>query len=684
VQCNKVRIDQKNTLPRCVVDLTVPGAVLTYPDDNGLLAGKYAQLTFKAMNLKLKDYTINGSIRPGMRGMPNLPFVRFQVRIPASVTKVTVQAAQTAFKAVDGEYVIAPVQEDLPESFFYGVDRDYRTFTIDNRIYGTDAFYSYPVEYEIGVCHGMKILEVRYSPVQYNPVTKELTVTDRAQIVVTYLDGVLNEPNTPNAFTSVVNSATYDGINGALDHAPAEKLPRGGKVVVVSKPAFFAMQTYTRWKTYRQGQGYEFVEEINADGMSATQITSRLKAIYDGTDRMQYVIVLGDETVIPIPTDGTYYHYKNYARLDSTDDIEDVCLGIFLCDNEERFANIVQHQMWHEQGVSWSNTVMMAAGMEGTSTTWDRFSSGHYSSIYLDNPDGGLGYTVKRVYKVPRIPTRYGGSSCNIPYADFELWTLDPAPFFINAVDATNKVAEYWNGGLALIGHRDHGLDSGTVTPAIRYTIFADTITSQASPFFTCLNCLTGNFKNKHDVNFAYQAQSSTYGTSVILSATRTTYSGDNDYFHLGLWACMFPKDGNRGERNIGKIWLTGHLSAKNHARTYFHTYGDPMTELTMDAATPVSTNAQKQPPAFSLRVHGARIHFQVPGNGRAHSRVSLKLYNVQGKMVHTLADGFFATGSHTVSLDNLNGKNAHAAGLYLCRMESGNFGRTIPLVLKK
>ncbi len=586
MSCTNVSVDQTGLNDQCKVDLTFPGAILEYPDDNGLLAGQYAVLGLKNQNMRLMSYHINGTLRPDMQGMPNLPFARFLVRIPASVSKVSVEVVNTNYKEVNGEFVIGPVQEDLPESFYYGIDYDWRKFQINNQVYGNNAFYNHPVEQEIGICHGMKILEVHFSPVQVNAVTKKLLVTDKAQLIIKYLDGNISNEATPNLFGRVINKIAYDGIAGGVE--PKRIAPiRGGKVVTVSKPTFLNSSTYSDWKAYREAQGYEFIEEIDATGMSASQIESSLQTIYDGSNKMDFVIIIGDETVIPIPTDDEYYHYKDYSRLEGDDNLEDIALGIFLCDDEDKFANIVQKQKWHEEGGPWSKTILMAAGMEDSGTKWDRFSSGHYSTRYLDKPNGGLGYKVNRVYKVPRIPVNYGGSYMSIPTNDFEEWTLDPDPFFTSSSDATDKVNEYWNEGMALMGHRDHGSTGGTGSPSIKYGIFASTITSQASPFFTCLNCLTGNFKGNHSSNFAYQAQSRTYGTSVIISATKVTYSGENDRFHVATWELMHPEDGSTGERNIGQIWLAGHVSGQTNSRTYFHIYGDPMTTLTMGDMNP-------------------------------------------------------------------------------------------------
>jgi hypothetical protein len=54
-------------------------------------------------------------------------------------------------------------------------------------------------------------------------------------------------------------------------------------------------------------------------------------------------------------------------------------------------------------------------------------------------------------------------------------------------------------------------------------------------------------------------------------------------------------------------------------------------------------------------------------------------MYNLQGKMVKTLVDGKMKAGDHMLKLDK-----KIAAGMYLCRIEAGNFTKAINVLLTK
>lgn len=686
ISYDNLQVTHNGIIPQCKLNFKFPGAFLWYPDDNGLLAGKYAAFNFHTDpgDVKLYGANYNGVLRPDKLGQPDLPLILFQVRIPSSVSRVSVTVANENFKPVEGTFNLVPVQERLVESFVLGVDIDPRTFQRDNLIYSKNEYFGHDLEYKILDCHGIKFLEIQYSPTRYNPITKKLSVSPNTQFVINYLDGYLEESEADNIFNSVFVNSTFDGVTGDVNKRIPVDITQGGKVAVVYHEDLYNTQTYKDWKAYRESQNFEFVEEIDGSSLSGSRITSELEDAYDQHE-MDYVIIIGHEDLIPIPENpsGSNYHYKDYTRFSGSDKIDDVCLGLFLCGDEDEFKNILNHQKWHEQGGAWEDKILMAAGMEGSGTTFARFSSSHYVTPHLDKPGDGLGYTCHRVYKVPRIPDKYGGSGSylNIPATKFEEWTLDPNPFFTGSSAAKDKVVDYWNDGIALLGHRDHGSGSGTgpSSPSMKYSLFSGTIETKSSPFFTCLNCSSGNFRDNHSRCFSFMGTTQEYGHSVVISATRTSMSGDNDYNHIAMWGAMFPKDGSQGERNMGKIFLAGHAKARDHGRTYFHMFGDPMSNLQCKVGgTPVVDKVKQIPTAYNVHFDGTRIHFEVPAN----SKVKVALYTPQGKLVKTLLDGKVTEGFHALPVGNNNAGIAN--GMYLCRLEAADFIKTINMVFFK
>ena len=74
-------------------------------------------------------------------------------------------------------------------------------------------------------------------------------------------------------------------------------------------------------------------------------------------------------------------------------------------------------------------------------------------------------------------------------------------------------------------------------------------------------------------------------------------------------------------------------------------------------------------------------IQFSIPEGGP----VSLSIYNVLGRKVRTLADGFFASGTHSFTWDGRDDDGALvSSGVYLYRIDAANFTQTRKMVLMK
>ncbi|MFC1476431.1 Ser-Thr-rich GPI-anchored membrane family protein [Fibrobacterota bacterium] len=105
--------------------------------------------------------------------------------------------------------------------------------------------------------------------------------------------------------------------------------------------------------------------------------------------------------------------------------------------------------------------------------------------------------------------------------------------------------------------------------------------------------------------------------------------------------------------------------------------------DFKIEAATAISVT-EKALVSFRLHSYNSRVYYQVPEFGnRRHHRVSIRLYNVQGKLVRTLVSSKLAAGHYSVKIDKLSNQNL-AAGLYLCKMEIAGFKKTINVIVAK
>jgi hypothetical protein len=94
-----------------------------------------------------------------------------------------------------------------------------------------------------------------------------------------------------------------------------------------------------------------------------------------------------------------------------------------------------------------------------------------------------------------------------------------------------------------------------------------------------------------------------------------------------------------------------------------------------------ITNTMSKLPSTYNFHIQGQRLFYQIPGNGTKHYPVSIKLYNLHGKMVKELVNENLKSGFYSINLQN---NIQLAAGIYQCRMKSNKFVKTLNLSIIK
>jgi hypothetical protein len=149
-----------------------------------------------------------------------------------------------------------------------------------------------------------------------------------------------------------------------------------------------------------------------------------------------------------------------------------------------------------------------------------------------------------------------------------------------------------------------------------------------------------------------------------ITMSQRVVGSGGGESFGAGLRLI-----GTVGQSAIGVV--TGPLTI--HQIGFWYQPGWVLTEVPDDPGAARFFLGQCYPNPFNPV---ANIEFGV----LEHSRVALKLYNVAGREVRTLADEEYEPGTYRAVLDG----QGLPSGIYFCRMTAGEFTATSRLVLLK
>ncbi|MFZ0456643.1 MAG: T9SS type A sorting domain-containing protein, partial [Ignavibacteriaceae bacterium] len=153
--------------------------------------------------------------------------------------------------------------------------------------------------------------------------------------------------------------------------------------------------------------------------------------------------------------------------------------------------------------------------------------------------------------------------------------------------------------------------------------------------------------------------------------------------YHL-MWhpQVLFP--------DIDKNYLNGHLDyISNHNDIWYVCLGDLylyhllQTQDIDENPAQVTKDELKPADSFELLQNfpnpfnpDTKIRFTV----RYRNHVEIKLFNILGKEVTEITNSDYNPGKYEV---NLKGENL-SSGVYFCRMQSGNFSKTIKIVLEK
>ncbi|MFZ0390368.1 MAG: FlgD immunoglobulin-like domain containing protein [Calditrichia bacterium] len=159
-----------------------------------------------------------------------------------------------------------------------------------------------------------------------------------------------------------------------------------------------------------------------------------------------------------------------------------------------------------------------------------------------------------------------------------------------------------------------------------------------------------------------------------------TILSWTADDLPEGNWTLRSGKDGS-GEVIIADMRETTRLEIEGNETQYFSIsrsttagIGDEVSSIPVEFAL-----HQNYPNPFNP---STRIQFDIPQN---NMQVRLHIYNILGQQVAELVNDYKSAGSYTVTWDGRNAQGqAMPSGLYIARMEAGDFHQSIKLMLMK
>ena len=319
---------------------------------------------------------------------------------------------------------------------------------------------------------------IRFSPFQYNPLTKKLVVNKRIIVKITTKSAAtaVNTIERKKALTKVDEDFSFNYSHMFLNYGqnkyslPAER----GKILIICNSAYISeMIPFKNWKN-RSGYRTEIVD-IASIGNNSSSIKDYISNYYTNKG-LSFVIFVGDGQHITPITSGVGGPSDNaYGYISGNDHYPEVYVGRFSAESAADVAvqvnRTLQYERTPDQSTNWLNRTIGIASDEGP------------------GDDSEYDYTHMRNLQTDLMNYEY--------LTKYELFDGDQggldASGDVNAAMVKNQV----NAGAGLINYIGHGSDFSWVTSGFSVTDMSGLTNTKQWPFIWSVACVNGNFQGQ-------------------------------------------------------------------------------------------------------------------------------------------------------------------------------------------
>lgn len=499
-------------------------------------------------------------------GKPQLPVINELIAVPKGASlDVSVVHSESV---VLGNYNVYPFQKPLRQT------ESRLHFDIDEPFYYTQSD-SYPAEIAVtdapGIWRSLRVVKLTVQPFQFNPATNELTVYTNLTVRLSYEGGLgyevtQNMPITP-AYDRIYSSSilNYDMLQFPINNI---NMRAYDLLIIAADDYVDNMAPFVSWKNAK-GISTQIVS-MSTVGSSVADIKGYL-SLELSDNNISYVLMVGNETDIPMYTGYGFVSDYYYTLLAGGDDYADIAIGRFCVHSETDCDTMVSKSIAFEQNPPsadlMDNTVLVA--------NWE------------DAPDKyqGCKETIRTAtynFMTPDFTTQYGASVANggneATNADV-IASIDAGQRVVNYRGHGSETAwTYWNTSGEYFDLSDvAALNNGAMTPVI----FG----------IACLNADLSHPTNTLAEAFTLDSE----GAVAYLGASDPSFTTPNHTYDQQLYLSTY----NDGVASIGDISniaatriIIDHGSTGLENAQMYLWLGDPTLELFGYANQPPTADA--------------------------------------------------------------------------------------------
>lgn len=603
--------------------------------------------TISTTNGEFTQLFLNEFGLTGKEGEPQLPYSSKLIAVPEGAkvitTLTTYATSEISLNKQGFNDLVFPAQPSVSKS---AKPEDIK-FIIGENIYkSVDYIQQLQVEaIEIGYLRGMRLFEINYYPVTYNPTTNTLSVIQEAILDIQFSGADLTatqylrdktfspafEVNYP---TTIFN---YQSNRSTLESYPL------GYIVVTPNNFLATMQPFIDWKIE---QGYAVtVLNTSTVGTTTSSIKSAIQNIWNSATPSNpapsYLLIVGDTPQVPaFPTSTLSGHVSDlsYVRLSGNDYLPEMYYGRFSATTISQLQPQVDKTLMYEKyempDPSYLARTTLIAGVDGNWASTHGNGTINYATDYYFNVNHGMDVTA---YRYPA-----SGNSASDIIADV-------------------------NAGLGYLNYTAHGSETTWHNPSFTISNVNSLTNTNQYPVVVGNCCLTNHFDTGTCFGEAWLR--ATNGAVIYIGGTNSTY-WDEDYWwsvgHFtptninrptyagtgyGMYDALFHEHGEQyvnWVNSAGSLIYRGNMTVQASSSSLKNYYWEVYSIMGDPSLIPYVGIPEAQTPNYLANLPVGSTSLNI--TAAPHSYVAL---TVNGAIIGTKILG--STGSGVVSFPALN-----------------------------
>lgn len=542
-------------------------------------------------------------------GKPNLPIRNDIIDMPLN-SRMVITIIDTVSMIYDDYYLHPTLQpaydhEGEPEP----------EFEINEELYSTNEFYPQKLVTlsDVQYLRQNPLGFVDISPVQFNPVTRQVKVYSKIKYRIEYVDANYSPDFEVESATNFLNFKNRFILNPneliEPEHLDNGLFDNSKSYIIITTDEFLeAAIKLAKWK--RQ-LGYT-VEVVSQNTWTSTQVKEEIHTRYwNWNPKPDYFVIIGDHEDVPgeekSSSYGTWATDLYYACMDgSSDYIPDMAYGRISVSSLNEANNVIDKIINYEKEPV-QNTNFYQNGMN--CAYFQHAGDGYAQRRFAHTSEEIRDYVLSQNYDVERVyfthntvnPTNWN----NGHYSDGQPIPNELLRSSGFAWDGDNTdIIKGINNGKFYVLHRDHGGYNGWGDPSFTTSDINALTNQDLTPVVFSINCLTGGFYKTECFTEKFLRHNNG-GAVGVIGASSVSYSGYNDALAVGFFDAIWANPGlmpnfgsggvsnpsvnthedivtmgdvlNHGKLRMSQTWGTG---AAQYQYELFHYFGDPAMKI--------------------------------------------------------------------------------------------------------